>query len=583
VSAQQSGTPQLSVVVPTYNRAPLLRRTLASLVQQRNPPPFEVIVADDGSADDSEQVVAAFRDQLASRYAYQEDRGFRVARARNMGAALARAPILVFLDSGTLAGPDLLVGHLRCHSEHRPAPRSPACGAAVIGYTYGYDLYQSAPGPAEALARMTPQQMYERYHADRSFRDSRHEELARAGFDLSRLRLPWMFFWSMNVSVHAGDYAAVGGFDEWFRSWGAEDVELGYRLHRRGVPFVADVRPWAVEYPHPRDADASMASARRNVLHIVTTHADPAVELFWALFTREGNMWPAEDAYRSLLEWADHVAALDVQPEVDCGTADLPAGARVAVFGSGASVPGRGLRGTLVDFDARLLGRARADGRLTTRLGLGIRTPLPDRAFDRVLITSRLARLWPEWGQAILAEAARIGASVQGPPANELGQGRLHGDRLHLAYERLDLSQREVVRVRPDLQVDRGQPLRESLPADHRGPGVDLEEERAVEHGLLAIPVQPGARQDPRHLRLGGHVAVTAVRAELAAAVVEAPGDVERLSPPGGDLVEQPVALHRVVIAVEGPVRRRLLRPGHHLVEGGARGVDHAYPVLGDL
>jgi len=39
-----------------------------------------------------------------------------------------------------------------------------------------------------------------------------------------------MFFWSMNISVRADDFAAVGGFDERFRDWGAEDVELAYRV-----------------------------------------------------------------------------------------------------------------------------------------------------------------------------------------------------------------------------------------------------------------------------------------------------------------------------------------------------------------
>jgi validoxylamine A glucosyltransferase len=145
-SAQTSDTPpQLSVVVPTYNRAPLLRKTLASLVQQRNPPPFKVVVADDGSTDDSEQVAAEFRDSLAIRYCYQEDDGYRVAKARNMGAAIASAPILVFLDSGTLAGPDLLAGHLRHHAEHRAHPGSPTGGPAVVGYTYGYRPYAPTP------------------------------------------------------------------------------------------------------------------------------------------------------------------------------------------------------------------------------------------------------------------------------------------------------------------------------------------------------------------------------------------------------------------------------------------------------
>jgi hypothetical protein len=329
-----------------------------------------------------------------------------------MGAAIARAPILVFLDSGTLAGPDLLAGHLRGHAGHRPAAGAQAYGPAVIGYTYGYRPYDPTPGLAEAFTRMSPQQVHERYLADPLFRDSRHEELARLGFDLTGLKMPWMFFWTMNVSVHAGDYAAVGGFDERFRSWGGEDLELGYRLHRRGVPFAASTGPWAVEVPHERDAEASIVSNKRNALRILLMHADPAVELFWALLTRDYVMWPAEDAYRDLLDWTDEVTGLDVQAEVDRGTAGLPAGSRVAIFGSGASVPGHGLRGTLVDFDARLLVKAPAHSRFTTHHGLGLRTPLPDRAFDRVLITSRLSRLWPQWGDAICAEAARISVSV---------------------------------------------------------------------------------------------------------------------------------------------------------------------------
>jgi glycosyltransferase involved in cell wall biosynthesis len=415
--------PQLSVVVPTYNRAPLLRKTLASLADQRNPPPFEVIVADDGSADDSEQVAEEFSDRLAIRYRYQEDQGYRVAKARNMGAAIARAPILVFLDSGTLAGPDLLAGHLRGHAEHRPGPGSPARGAAVIGYTYGYRPYDPTPGLAESFTLLSPQQVYQRYLSDPLFRDSRHEELDKIDFSLTGLRMPWLFFWTLNVSVHAADYTAVAGFDERFRSWGGEDLELGYRLHRHGVPFACDIRPWAVEIPHERDREASIASNKSNALLTLMAHADPAVEFFWALLTRDYIMFPAEHAYRDLVDWEDRVTDLDVQPEVDRGTADLPAGARVAVFGSGASVPGRGLRGALVDFDDRLLTGASVDCRFITHHGLGLRTPWPDNTFDRVMITSRLSRLWPQWGEVIRAEASRIGASVRCAPALDCEAG----------------------------------------------------------------------------------------------------------------------------------------------------------------
>lgn len=73
-------------------------------------------------------------------------------------------------------------------------------------------------------------------------------------------------------------------------------------LHQRGAPLVAAIRTWAAQNPRERDHDASMVTAKRNALQILKTYADPAVGLFWTLFTRDdGNMWPAEDAYRDLL------------------------------------------------------------------------------------------------------------------------------------------------------------------------------------------------------------------------------------------------------------------------------------------
>jgi len=405
--------PQLSVVVPTYNRAPLLRRTLESLAGQRNPPPFEVIVADDGSSDDTRQVAAEFHDRLAIKYCYQEDEGYRVAKARNMGAAIAEAPILVFLDGGTLAGPDLLASHLRCHTRQPVDPGSPAHGPAVAGYVYGYQPYGSTAAIAEASSLLNPEQMYERYHDDPLFRDPRHGILAGFDFQLNASKIPWRFFWTGNVSVNADDYRAVGGFDERFRSWGCEDVELGYRLHQRGVPLAFDVRSWAVEIPQPRDREARAASNKANVLQTLGKHADPALELYWGWLTLKDhdNAVLVEKDYRGLLDWAHQARGIDVQPEVDRGTADLPAGARVAILGSGASTPRPELNGLRVDFDRELLSSS-VGSSFAARHGAGLHVPVPDHAFDRVVITSRLSALWPQWGDEIRAEATRIGTSV---------------------------------------------------------------------------------------------------------------------------------------------------------------------------
>lgn len=86
-----------SVIIPTYNRAAVLDRCLASLVKQtfKN---FEVIICDDGSKDHTQDVVKQYHGQLAIQYSFNENWG-GPARPRNNGIALARAEWVCFLDS----------------------------------------------------------------------------------------------------------------------------------------------------------------------------------------------------------------------------------------------------------------------------------------------------------------------------------------------------------------------------------------------------------------------------------------------------------------------------------------------------
>jgi len=76
------------VIVPTYNRSWLLRETLRQLTRQSLPvADFEVIVSDDGSSDDTAEVVTEFANRLRIRYHFQQDLGFRAAAVCVPGAA----------------------------------------------------------------------------------------------------------------------------------------------------------------------------------------------------------------------------------------------------------------------------------------------------------------------------------------------------------------------------------------------------------------------------------------------------------------------------------------------------------------
>lgn len=106
----------MSVVVPTFNRAALLREALESVARQTYTN-FEAIVVDDGSTDETREVVAA--SAVEPVYIYQENQGR--GAARNAGVRCARGELVAFLDSDDLWYPDRLARHVEFLARHRDA------------------------------------------------------------------------------------------------------------------------------------------------------------------------------------------------------------------------------------------------------------------------------------------------------------------------------------------------------------------------------------------------------------------------------------------------------------------------------
>ena len=90
------GRPTVSVVIATYNRAHLIARAIGSVLDQTYTD-FEVIVVDDASTDDTEQVVKEFRDSRVLYARHHENKGG--GSARNTGIGLAQGEYVAFLDS----------------------------------------------------------------------------------------------------------------------------------------------------------------------------------------------------------------------------------------------------------------------------------------------------------------------------------------------------------------------------------------------------------------------------------------------------------------------------------------------------
>ena len=116
-ASSQRNALRVSVVIPTYNRLPLLRRVLAALETQSTPlADFEVIVVSDGATDGTDPFLDTLTTPLQLRPVFQTNSG--VAAARNAGVAAARAPLILFLDDDVVPAPDLVAVHLQLHENH---------------------------------------------------------------------------------------------------------------------------------------------------------------------------------------------------------------------------------------------------------------------------------------------------------------------------------------------------------------------------------------------------------------------------------------------------------------------------------
>ena len=115
--------PAVSIVVPTRNRADYLRVALASLTRQEASEPYDVIVVDDGSSDETQSVAREFGAQLVR---FDQPRGLNAAR--NAGIEAAAADLIAFVDDDVDAPPGWLAALLAGARRH---PGAQAFGGPI--------------------------------------------------------------------------------------------------------------------------------------------------------------------------------------------------------------------------------------------------------------------------------------------------------------------------------------------------------------------------------------------------------------------------------------------------------------------
>ncbi len=248
---------RISVAVITYNWPQALALVLRALAAQTELP-FEVIVTDDGSREDTRallhQMAPAYPTRLV--HLWQPDDGARMSRARNRAIAAAQGDYVILLDGD-------MVAERRFIADHR-AFAQPGC------FVQGSRVLTDAALTERMLARgQTSVGFFER-GIERRRNALRWPAVARLH---ARPGVKQRGIKSCNMGFWRDDLIRLNGFNEAMTGWGREDTELAVRafhagLRRRDVRFSAlathlyhPTRKRLVDNPNDRVVEDTRARA----------------------------------------------------------------------------------------------------------------------------------------------------------------------------------------------------------------------------------------------------------------------------------------------------------------------------------
>ena len=232
-----------SIIIPTYNRTEILKRTLLSLARQTvSPALYEVIVVNDNPS--TEVWLELELLQLPYQLTVIDNMGTHgPATARNLGFALSHAPICSFIGDDTIPDSQFIFQHLLWHKRYEHIPQR-----AVQGFVE----WHRESNPDDFMLWLTCQQNENWEGGGMQF----NWGALRDGDKWKEQAPGWAL--TSNVSITREIFESEGGFCEEFPSAAWEDIEIGYRMALRGIPTYFN--PNAVVYHlHTQTLDTFLA------------------------------------------------------------------------------------------------------------------------------------------------------------------------------------------------------------------------------------------------------------------------------------------------------------------------------------
>lgn len=277
----------IGVIIPTFNRLANLRLALMCLERQ-TVSDFHVVVADDGSTDDTRGVIEmmAKGGQWKERLKWVgcgKNQGARSGRARNIAAAnlspLCR--FMIMIDSDSLLGERAVERYLELHCRYPEA--------IILGTT---DWLPPLPHEEikerisnkglSVLRKLVPKGKPKRVQGTFVGHELRKEikkDLFTDKVDnLQLLRPEWSL--PLNSGYPLNLFWSIGGFDETFKGYGYEDIELGIRAHKQGINCLAYSKIWSFHVWHSKTESENWDLENQKNLHytLIKHGADDILE-----------------------------------------------------------------------------------------------------------------------------------------------------------------------------------------------------------------------------------------------------------------------------------------------------------------
>ncbi|WP_439151977.1 glycosyltransferase family 2 protein [Winogradskyella sp.] len=222
--------PKASVIISTYNKPNWLSLVLHSYNIQTESG-FEIIIADDGSNEQTKAVIDAFtvETNLVVKHVWQKDDGFQKTKILNKAIGASSTEYLIFTDGDCIARQDFVATHLKLNAPNH----------ALSG---GYFKLTKTISDQITKSIITTQECFNKkwlvaQGQPKSFKLNKLTTSKIKAKVLNTLTPTKATFDGMNVSCYKADILKVNGFDERMQ-YGGEDRELGERMVNNGITFL---------------------------------------------------------------------------------------------------------------------------------------------------------------------------------------------------------------------------------------------------------------------------------------------------------------------------------------------------------